>query len=63
MPLSRDNEVYCGVLIHYRAGNNSWSLHQILRMSGQFHIMIGQDDQRSHQQILSYHFLQDVTSQ
>ena len=29
MPPSRDNEVYCGVLIHYRAKNNSWSLDVI----------------------------------
>ena len=32
-----------------------WTLSdQILKMSGQFHIMIGHNDQTSHQRILSY---------
>ena len=35
---------------------------QILKMSGQFHIMIGHDDRTSHQHILSY-LLQGVVSQ
>ena len=35
---------------------------QILKMSSQFHIMIGHDDRTSHQHILSY-LLQGVVSQ
>ena len=35
---------------------------QILKMSGQFHIMIGHDDRTSHQHILSS-LLQGVVSQ
>ena len=35
---------------------------QILKMTGQFHIMIGHDDRTSHQHILSY-LLQGVVSQ
>ena len=47
------------------AGNNSQSadiVNQILKMSGQFHVMIGHDDCTSHQHILS-HLLPGVVSQ
>ena len=48
----------------FSAGNNSQSLDvdKTLKMSGQFHIMIGQDKQTSHKHILSY-VLQGVCCQ
>ena len=48
----------------FSAGNNSYLLDidQILKTSGQFHIMIGRDERTSHKHSLSYG-LQGVVSQ
>ena len=48
-------------VLEITVGHRTFS-DQILKMSGQFHIMIGHDHRTSHQHILSYLF-QGVVSQ
>ena len=64
----KQNKIICGS--HYERGLSAVEItvghrtlsDQILKMSGQFHIMIGHDDRTSHQHILSS-LLQGVVSQ
>ena len=64
-PCSPNYSQTCSQLLHpvleITVGHRTLS-DQILKMSGQFRIMIGHDDRTSHQHILSY-LLQGVVSQ
>ena len=60
LPVEYQNSA-CITVLEITVGHRTLS-DQILKMSGQFHIMIGHDDRTSHQHILSY-LLQGVVSQ